>query len=444
MQSTARKNVGERDEAIVLTWQRKVQVYKRDDAASLHEGEVGAGEGRVLALAAALLPDAATTSRLAHLSSQDSYFEDLEPGTKIEHSRGRTMTSEHIHLTAVLDNTSQVHCNQFMIDLDPKQYVGGQLIIFGGIPFVLCLGLSSPDVGDNALGDLVYKTGRHTAPLFAGDTVFAATEVLGKRELPGRPDLGIVETRLLGHKFERDAGREPRRRAAGLEEDADLRARARDRRQAPQPLRRLAARRARAARAQPAFASSGSADPAPVALGRLRAGDRDVAAREAHGGNAADAELHGFLVLRDHAPQQLRLVGARERGLGQTRLAPERGQRVPTRDVAVRRRSRRAAAPRGCSRRPRAELGGSLRDQLRGHAVRRRALLRSTTPGSARQALPRPRAASSACSGGTSRGRGRARAADAAGSSSNAARARPRTRARERSRVAATLHQGQR
>ena len=67
----------------------------------------------------------------------------------------------------------------------------------------MCLGLSSPDVGDNALGDIVYRTGRHTAPLFAGDTVFAATEVRGKRDFPGRPDLGVVETRLLGHKFER-------------------------------------------------------------------------------------------------------------------------------------------------------------------------------------------------------------------------------------------------
>jgi hypothetical protein len=93
-----------------------------------------------------------------------------------------------------------------MIDLDPKQYVGGELIIFGGIPFVLCLGLSCPDVGDNALGDLAYPTGRHTAPLFAGDTVFAATEVTGKRDYPGRPDLGILETKLLGHKFERSEG----------------------------------------------------------------------------------------------------------------------------------------------------------------------------------------------------------------------------------------------
>ena len=157
---------------------------------------------------------------LAHLSSRDSYFEDLEPGTRIEHSRGRTVTYEHIAMTAILDNTSQVHCNQFMIDLDPKQYVGGQLIIFGGIPFTLCLGLSCPDVGDNALGDVVYTTGRHTAPLQAGDTVFAATEILARQDHPTRPDLGLVSTRLFGHKFVRLGRRAECRRAGRLEEGA--------------------------------------------------------------------------------------------------------------------------------------------------------------------------------------------------------------------------------
>jgi 2-methylfumaryl-CoA hydratase len=63
-------------------------------------------------------------------------------------------------------------------------------------------------VGDNALGDVAYATGRHTAPLFAGDTVFAASEILAKRDLPGRPDLGILVSRLYGHKFERDEGAE--------------------------------------------------------------------------------------------------------------------------------------------------------------------------------------------------------------------------------------------
>jgi len=205
VQSTARKNIGASDEAIVMTWQRKVQVYKDDDNITVEGFEVEPD-----AVACDLwLPEYAGRDKLAplaHLSSSDSYFEDFEANTLIEHSRARTVTDERIALTGILDNTSQVHCNQHMIDLDPKQYVGGKLIIFGGIPFVLCLGLSSPDVGDNALGDLVYKTGRHTAPLFAGDTVYSATEVLGKRDHDSRDDLGVVETRLLGFKYEPDEG----------------------------------------------------------------------------------------------------------------------------------------------------------------------------------------------------------------------------------------------
>jgi len=205
VQSMARKSVGERNEAVVMTWQRKVQVWKRDESKRVDEGEIEPDEVPCELWLPSLQP-ARDYASMAHLSSHDTYFEDFEPGTRIEHWRGRTMTTEHIHLTAILDNTSQVHCNQHMIDLNPKQYVGGKLIIFGGIPFTLCLGLSCPDVHDNSLGDVVYKTGRHTAPLFAGDTVFAATEILGKHELPGRPDLGVLSTRLLGHKFEQAQG----------------------------------------------------------------------------------------------------------------------------------------------------------------------------------------------------------------------------------------------
>jgi 2-methylfumaryl-CoA hydratase len=205
VQSIARKNIGEASEAVVMAWQRKVQVYKHDEAI-----EVEAFDVEPDPIDCDLwLPDyqpGADYKGLAHLSSADSYFEDLEPNTRIEHSRGRTVTDEHISLTGILDNTSQVHCNQFMIDLAPDRYVGGQLIIFGGIPFVLCLGISGPDVGDNSLGDLVYTTGKHTAPLQAGDTVFAATEVLAKRDHTSREDLGVVETRLLGHKFVKEDG----------------------------------------------------------------------------------------------------------------------------------------------------------------------------------------------------------------------------------------------
>jgi 2-methylfumaryl-CoA hydratase len=137
---------------------------------------------------------------LAHLSASEGYFEDLNSGDTLEHSRGRTLTSEHIALTAQLDNTSQVHCNQFLIDQNPAKFLGGQLVIYGGIAFNVFLGLSSPDVGENSLGDVEYATGRHTGPVFAGDTLFAATEIRGKRDFPGRADLGIVDTTLRGWK----------------------------------------------------------------------------------------------------------------------------------------------------------------------------------------------------------------------------------------------------
>lgn len=205
VQSTARKNIGSSDEAVVLTFERKVQVFKGDDNATIEGFEVESDE-----IDCELwLPKYGARkvyAELAHLAGEDGYFEDFEPGTLLAHSRGRTVTSEHIHLTGILDNTSQVHCNQHMIDLNPERYLGGQLVVYGGIPFALCLGISGPDIGDNTLGDRVYKTGRHTAPLATGETVFASSEILATRDHPERADLGIVESRLYGHKFDPEDG----------------------------------------------------------------------------------------------------------------------------------------------------------------------------------------------------------------------------------------------
>ncbi|HTO69995.1 MAG TPA: MaoC family dehydratase [Myxococcota bacterium] len=206
VQSIARKQTGQ----IVLAYQRKVQVFRNDANAKLDEGEVPAAPVDVALELPAYDPNAGY-AELAHLSNADTYFEDFRPGDTIEHSRGRVVTDEHIFLTGMLDNTSQVHCNQTMIDRDPSRYLGGKLVVYGGIPFTLCLGLSSPDISDNSLGDVVYRTGRHTAPIFSGDTVFASTEIRGKSDLPARPDLGRLEVTLRGHKFERSGGGDEKR-----------------------------------------------------------------------------------------------------------------------------------------------------------------------------------------------------------------------------------------
>lgn len=190
---------------VVLTYERKVQVWKLDHDAEVEKASTDAPPIKC-ELRLPPYDPAVPYASFAHLSNSDTYFEDFTPGDTIEHSRGRTMTSEHIALTAMLDNTSQVHCNQHMIDQNPERYVGGKLIVFGGIPFNLCLGLSCPDVADNSLGDIAYRTGKHSAPLFAGDTVFASTDIRGKRDFPGRPDLGVLETTVRGHKFDTKDG----------------------------------------------------------------------------------------------------------------------------------------------------------------------------------------------------------------------------------------------
>lgn len=195
--SLGRKQTGD----VVIAFERKVQVWMGDMSATVEDAVIGA---KPVVECTPWIPPYDPSrgyKARAHLSNRDTYFEDFRAGDVYEHSRGRVMTDEHIALTAQLDNTSQVHCNQHMIDSDPARYLGGRLIIFGGIPFNLCLGLSCTDIADNALADVIYTTGRHTAPLFSGDTVFASTEIRECREYPGREDLGLLAVTLRGHKF---------------------------------------------------------------------------------------------------------------------------------------------------------------------------------------------------------------------------------------------------
>jgi 2-methylfumaryl-CoA hydratase len=194
-----RSTAKNQDGAVVITFERKVQVWKTDPSAKIEDAEIPSP--RVDCTLSLPPYDSARGYReLAHLSAVDGYFEDLTPGDTLEHSRGRTITTEHIALTAQLDNTSQVHSNQFLIDQNPAKYIGGQLIVYGGIPFNVFLGLASPDIGENSLGDVEYSTGRHSGPVFAGDTLFASTEIRATRAFPGRADLGIVDTMLRGFK----------------------------------------------------------------------------------------------------------------------------------------------------------------------------------------------------------------------------------------------------
>ena len=123
-------------------------------------------------------------------------FADYEIGERIDHVDGMTVEeAEHQMATRLYQNTAKVH-------FDAYHQAGSRLgkrLIYGGVVMSLARGLSFNGLG-NAFHLAAINAGRHVAPLFAGDTVFAWSEVLDKTLLPGRDDVGALRLRLIATK----------------------------------------------------------------------------------------------------------------------------------------------------------------------------------------------------------------------------------------------------
>jgi 2-methylfumaryl-CoA hydratase len=115
--------------------------------------------------------------------------------------------AEHQIATRLFQNTARIHFNQFAA----AQGRFGRRLIYGGHVISLARALSFNGLA-NAFHIAAINGGRHVAPLFAGTTVFAWSEVLAKAELPGRSDVGALRLRTVATKdrpcadFPRKAG----------------------------------------------------------------------------------------------------------------------------------------------------------------------------------------------------------------------------------------------
>ena len=201
VQTTGRNQRGE----VVLTFQRKVQVWKRDESAKISDAQFEPKDVPVSLEIPAYDPKA-KYGALAHFSSPDTYFEDFTAGDTLEHTRARVVTTDHIMLTGVLDNTSQVHCNQWMVEENPDRFVGGKLIVFGGIHSTSASASRRPmsaTTPSPTSGTSPAATPPQSSP---ATTVFASTEITATRDFDGRPDLGVLDTILRGHKFVKKEG----------------------------------------------------------------------------------------------------------------------------------------------------------------------------------------------------------------------------------------------
>jgi len=130
------------------------------------------------------------------LAGSRDRFGDYQPGERIDHVDGVTVEeAEHMMATRLYQNTARVHFNQF----SEAQGRFGRRLIYGGHAISLARALSFNGLA-NAFHVAAINGGRHVAPLFAGLTVFAWSEVLAVAELHGRNDVGALRLRTVATK----------------------------------------------------------------------------------------------------------------------------------------------------------------------------------------------------------------------------------------------------
>jgi len=125
-----------------------------------------------------------------------AYFEDYERGEKIDHVDGMTIEeADHMTATRLYQNTAKVHFDAVQM----KDTRFGRRLMYGGHVISIARSLSFNGM-ERVLGILAWNGGAHANPTFAGDTIYAYSEILDKSELPGRTDCGALRVRLVGLK----------------------------------------------------------------------------------------------------------------------------------------------------------------------------------------------------------------------------------------------------
>jgi 2-methylfumaryl-CoA hydratase len=189
------RGLNENDE-MVLSYVRWVMVRKRDPEAPTETSVPKLADS----VAAEELHVAPHTDYVTlfntQLSGSNHRWDDYQPGEKIDHVDGMTVEeAEHMLATRLYQNTAKVHFNQFT---ESKGRFGRRLI-YGGHVISLARALSFNGLA-NAVSIAAINAGRHVNPLFAGDTVFAWSEVLDKAEIAHRKDVGALRLRLVATK----------------------------------------------------------------------------------------------------------------------------------------------------------------------------------------------------------------------------------------------------
>ncbi len=123
------------------------------------------------------------------------FLEDFLVGHRYRHAHGRTISeTDNTWFTLLTNNSHQIHINA---DYASRTEFGRPLVV-STLTLAIVTGLSVPDVSQNAVANLGWEKVKLTAPVFAGDTLYAESEVLDVRPSRSRPGQGIVRVRTRG------------------------------------------------------------------------------------------------------------------------------------------------------------------------------------------------------------------------------------------------------
>lgn len=189
------RGLNQRGEA-VLEFVRWVLVNKRDRSTAASELRVPELPERVsperLAVPLGLRARPFPSDR----TGGTAYWEDYEPGERIDHLDGMTLEeTEHALATRLYQNTARVHFNA----QQARASRFGRRLVYGGHVISLAFALARNGFA-NAIAILAFNAGTHANPTFAGDTLYAWSEVLERLPLPGREDAGALRCRLVAVK----------------------------------------------------------------------------------------------------------------------------------------------------------------------------------------------------------------------------------------------------
>jgi acyl dehydratase len=124
------------------------------------------------------------------------YFEDFVEGDVYRHWPGKTITESDDHLFCLITmNHHPLHTDSWFA---AHETVHGRNVVVGNLVYSVVLGMSVPDVSGSCIANLEVEELTHRRPTFHGDTIYAESRVLGKRESATKPDRGIVTVETKG------------------------------------------------------------------------------------------------------------------------------------------------------------------------------------------------------------------------------------------------------